>query len=63
MKKIALDRHGGWKVIYDSDFKVNKAYIADIVREVEASGSHFLEQLGSHIFVISSTSTKMNTVK
>ena len=62
LNSIALDRHGGWKTIYDYDRKENNACIADILREVEASGRRSLKQLGS-ILLICSTSTKMNTVK
>ena len=44
LNNILLYRHGGWKVICDYDRKGKNAYIADIVREVEASGSRFLKR-------------------
>ena len=50
LNNTALDRHGWWKAIYNYDCKGKNAYIDDIFREVEASGSRYLKQLGSHLF-------------
>ena len=63
LDNIALYRHGGCKAIYNCDREGKNAYISDVVRVIEASGSRFLEKIGSYIFVIASTSTKMSNVK
>ena len=44
LNNLALYRHGGWKAIYYCDCEGKNAYISDVVRVIEASGSRSLRK-------------------